>query len=1089
MKYFISAFLLLLASITLSADELKSIYLTSQAGDFEKMYEHFAEDYYIPVTVQYGDKTWADCRMRVRGDGSREYPKKSLKIKFDSGEFITGSDVLNLNAEYLDNTLMHQYLSTRLFNDAGLYCFKSEHAKIYLNGSYLGIYLMVENVDTDFLKNRGLDRNGNLYKATKDWASLGIWDDISRYWEKKTNENLGTGDLQELIDNINTVPEDDYLQWARETFNYENMVSIIAMNILISNYSTYYHNYHMFHDINRSGKWFMTPWDLDKTIGQYYIHTHFDISSLTGYPDNPYPERAFIDDQIFSDIKGKIMEFSDKYYNIEHLGPIIDSLKTVIRTAVEEDTTKIFSDMAVFDAAIDHDKSYIQQRAGIVLEQMQKKPKNFMVNPGVRLAMDTVRFSWHPSESRSGNPVKYELAWSTRVSYEEEYATFVRDLTDTTYTAVIEEGKYYWYVKAYDGDWETYGYDDFHILEVKNGTVLPCDIDGEYILTKENSPYRLNCDLTVSQTGKLKFMPGATLFISEGKSITIYGGFESAGTVAEPVVLAPVPNHNAWAKISFDNAVDDCIISHTNILNGSVYSLKTDVDIDHLKAERYSCTGNENYFFFFDSCNTDINNSVFLSDKSSEGIIGDYSGGDIINCKFLNVNDAVEYMFSDSIRIESCKFSGSSDDGIDLNDSKLVHINNCFFDKIADKAISIRNIEGNPKENIFISRNVIINSGIAVNVKDNAGALILNNTFYKNASGIDINTKDFDKPGNADVINCIFFENEKDISIESGSDSNVNYCISDNGTLDGDGNFNGNPLFVNIVDNNFKLTSGSPCINTGSPDYTDPDGSRSDIGAYYYEKPSNKLVINEINYNSHNDFECGDWVEFYNPADEEIDITNWYFSDGNDAHKFIFPDGTIIPADGYLVLSDDLNAFGKFFPDVKNVIGTMDFGLSASGELIRLYDNNGILVDSLNYDDKSPWPEEADGDGHSASLISWELDNSLGRNWAASKTYGTPGAPNDFLVGISEGSDNNSYGMLIYPQPAESYVYIRLPEIVNTPKISIIDITGNIAVAKTEINNSGDLIKVDISGLVSGVYFITIRDGAVKYKSRFVVNR
>lgn len=160
------------------------------------------------------------------------------------------------------------------------------------------------------------------------------------------------------------------------------------------------------------------------------------------------------------------------------------------------------------------------------------------------------------------------------------------------------------------------------------------------------------------------------------------------------------------------------------------------------------------------------------------------------------------------------------------------------------------------------------------------------------------------------------------------------------------------------------------------------------------------LVINEINYNSAGNFDVEDWVELYNPHDYPLDIAGWFFRDGNDEHEFVFPGGTIVEPHGYLVLARDTAAFHDHFPDVENYLGQFDFGFSAGGELLRLFDASSVLVDTVSYDDDEPWPTEPDGDGPTLELIDPGLDNALPESWQASTGYGTPGEENSTPVGI-----------------------------------------------------------------------------------------
>ncbi|MFC1485437.1 lamin tail domain-containing protein [Candidatus Latescibacterota bacterium] len=161
------------------------------------------------------------------------------------------------------------------------------------------------------------------------------------------------------------------------------------------------------------------------------------------------------------------------------------------------------------------------------------------------------------------------------------------------------------------------------------------------------------------------------------------------------------------------------------------------------------------------------------------------------------------------------------------------------------------------------------------------------------------------------------------------------------------------------------------------------------------------IVINEINYNSSDDFNPGDWVEFYNTDESPVDLSGWTFMDEDNTHIYIVPDSTIIPSNGYLVLCTDTAAFNNLYPDVSNYLGNINFGFSGRGELLRLYNVQGELIDQVNYDDNEPWPVQPDGLGSTLALVHPARNNELPENWAASLGHGTPGAINDVYIPLN----------------------------------------------------------------------------------------
>ncbi len=153
------------------------------------------------------------------------------------------------------------------------------------------------------------------------------------------------------------------------------------------------------------------------------------------------------------------------------------------------------------------------------------------------------------------------------------------------------------------------------------------------------------------------------------------------------------------------------------------------------------------------------------------------------------------------------------------------------------------------------------------------------------------------------------------------------------------------------------------------------------------------VVINEIK--SGDDCFTGyDWFELINTSASQIDLSHWIVRDDDDDHYFLLPAGTLLPAGGYLVVAEDAAAVVTDYV-ISDVIGDLPFGLSQSGDAVRVYNANDVLLDEVWYEIESPWPLPPVGQVASLSLIDPALDNNLGENWQASGTpCGTPGSSN-----------------------------------------------------------------------------------------------
>ncbi|MBK8945969.1 MAG: CotH kinase family protein [Ignavibacteriae bacterium] len=262
---------------------------------------------------------------------------------------------------------------------------------------------------------------------------------------------------------------------------------------------------------------------------------------------------------------------------------------------------------------------------------------------------------------------------------------------------------------------------------------------------------------------------------------------------------------------------------------------------------------------------------------------------------------------------------------------------------------------------------------------------------------------------------------------------------------------------------------------------------------------ANEIVINEINYNSLDEFDSGDWIELYNRKDSEIDLSNWYFSDSDTSHKFIFPSETKIAPKSFMVLVENDSLFTSKFPEVENYLGELGFGFNGSGEFMKLVDADEKVVDSLTYDDNLPWPIEADGKGNTLELVDADTDNSIGVSWKASTNNGTPGKVNSVLVSIEEEKSanlKNEFSLLQnYPNPFNPITIIEysipfsdIREISNVSLV-IYDILGKVVkVLVSEKQNSGNYkVEFNAENLSSGIYFYTLKAGNFIHSKKMIL--
>ncbi len=214
-------------------------------------------------------------------------------------------------------------------------------------------------------------------------------------------------------------------------------------------------------------------------------------------------------------------------------------------------------------------------------------------------------------------------------------------------------------------------------------------------------------------------------------------------------------------------------------------------------------------------------------------------------------------------------------------------------------------------------------------------------------------------------------------------------------------------------------------------------------------RPPSKVVINEIlpsNTKSTADQngEFDDWIELYNKTGVDIHLGGWYLTDdGTDLTQWQFPDGTIIPGNGYLIVwaDDDEGQEGLH----------ASFTLSLSGETLYLLEPDLFLADSVEFG------------AQDADITYARVPDGTGAFLLRPPTFNRD---NEILTSV-EFSHSQQGVLRVYPNPVERTLHLSSRS-TDMMEVKILNLLG---VEEARVRFRGES-SVDVSDLPAGVYFI-----------------
>ena len=320
--------------------------------------------HYVKATVYEGSKVYSDVGVRLKGSGTNtpaldKKPGWSIKFnEFVKGQAFHGHTRILLNHSRSDPTYISEFIGGEIFRDAGVPAPRNSFTRVEVNGKDLGLYVIGEAVNRDFLSRYFKKSKGNLYEGGNV--------DVNEKLEKDGGDS--TEDQADVRALARAAKESDPGQrWKKlgVVLDLERFISFAAVEVLIWHRDGYVldkNNYRLYHD----------------PATEQMVFLPHDFSQICTKPDAPIvPEwqglvaKAVLStpngQQQYAQTLGKVLGSS---FKVEALNARISELAQLIRPSL---ASRGDSSLKAFDEALTQLRDHISQRAAYVQKELQNQ--------------------------------------------------------------------------------------------------------------------------------------------------------------------------------------------------------------------------------------------------------------------------------------------------------------------------------------------------------------------------------------------------------------------------------------------------------------------------------------------------------------------------------------------------------------------------------------------------------------------------------------------------------------------------------------------------------------------------------------------
>ena len=420
--------------------------------------------------------TTANAKISIRGNSARNQPQKSYKIKLlDSTGLWNNQQTINLNKHIADGSRLRNKLSFDLMETIpNISSLRTQFVHLYVKDltagatTYedYGLYTHVEQPNKQFLRNHLFDPNGYLYKVT--------FFEFNRYPEQirsQTDENYdreafesileikGREEHDKLINMLNDV--NDYEIPINEVidrhFVEENLLTWVAVNILMDNMDTDANNFFLYSPLNNN-KWIILPWDYDDAwdAGRSQQFIRLYQSGISNYWGNRLLNRYFREQENVDKLTAKLEELAANYINEEKVTAQLNKYASIVEPYVLRYPDNQY--LPIINSTYKQELQSIATTPARALERYYEdlqKPKPFFMSDDIKVENGEHVFEWDVAFDLQGDDIYYDVTIARDPTMQQVVHHEENIRINELRVPQLQPGVYYWKVIATDSQGNT----------------------------------------------------------------------------------------------------------------------------------------------------------------------------------------------------------------------------------------------------------------------------------------------------------------------------------------------------------------------------------------------------------------------------------------------------------------------------------------------------------------------------------------------------------------------------------------------------------------------------------------------------------